>query len=73
MNGGLALNTVGNIIAGGNHGTAVNVSDPDASILILKVRSNPPFGSRMPTGGPFLKTIEVDMIRRWIEQGARDN
>ncbi len=47
--------------------------DPDGSILYRKLTPTPPFGSRMPQGGPFLTATELDLIRRWIAEGALDN
>ncbi len=45
----------------------------DLSYLIMKLeQDNPPVGSRMPQGGPFLD-IEVLLIRDWIDQGAPNN
>jgi hypothetical protein len=30
-------------------------------------------GLRMPQGGPFLSTGDVQVIRTWIDQGAQNN
>ena len=50
-----------------------SVKGSDMSYLIMKLeQDNPPVGSRMPQGGPFLD-IEVLLIRDWIDQGAPNN
>jgi hypothetical protein len=51
----------------------IQASDPDNSILYRKLTPTPPFGSRMPQGGPFLTASELDLIRRWIVEGALEN
>jgi hypothetical protein len=49
--------------------------DPDNSYLIQKLAGAPGIvGDRMPrTGGPFLTSGQIDVIRRWIELGARND
>ena len=43
----------------------------DDSYLWLKVTGQA--GSRMPLGGPALTEDELELLRSWIEAGARDN
>jgi hypothetical protein len=71
--GGLSVATVASLLAGGTHGPAVIPGDAENSILIQKVGTAPPFGSRMPVGGVALSSADVDLLRRWINQGARNN
>lgn len=48
--------------------------DPEASLLYRKVRDEqPPVGFRMPLFQPRLLPEEIDLIRRWIEEGALAN
>lgn len=51
--------------------------DPDASYLVHKIQGTQAAvggsGSRMPKGLPALAPAEIDIIRDWIEDGARDN
>jgi hypothetical protein len=49
--------------------------DPANSYLIHKLEGGPSLvGERMPrTGGPFLTQGQVDIIRRWIALGARND
>jgi hypothetical protein len=72
--GGLYLNTVAQILQGGNHGAAVVHGNADASHIIQKVSSStPPFGSQMPYGGPYLNAATIDTLKQWINKGALNN
>lgn len=52
----------------------VKAGDPDLSYLIWKLEGNPGIaGDRMPLGGPYLSQAEIDVIRRWILDGAADD
>jgi len=52
----------------------VTPGDPDNSYLIMKLEGNPAIlGNRMPEGGPYLSQAEINVIRRWILDGALDN
>ena len=44
--------------------------DPDQSYLVSKVTGVGICGSKMPKGGPFLTTDDVNTIRAWIGSGA---
>jgi hypothetical protein len=45
----------------------------DSYLYIKLVSSNPPYGDRMPVGGPYLSSEFTAKVLRWIEQGAPDN
>ena len=49
--------------------------DPDASYLVHKLEGAADIaGSRMPRGtGPFLTSGQMQIIRRWIELGAKND
>lgn len=48
--------------------------DPCSSILVQKVSSAPPFGSRMPSSGPpYMSPSERAVLSDWIAEGAHDN
>lgn len=59
--------------ASGDAGPIVVAGDASSSNLYLKTTSSPPFGGRMPQGGPFLTTDQQNKIRDWINEGALDN
>jgi hypothetical protein len=71
--GNLLVGTVSQLLTGGVHGAAIVAGQADNSILIKKLSDAPPFGSRMPQGGPFLPDSTVTVLRNWINQGALNN
>ncbi|MBA3394568.1 MAG: hypothetical protein H0T89_18120 [Deltaproteobacteria bacterium] len=73
--GGLDLSGYATLRAGGvTSGDDVVVDgDPCRSVLSQKLGAAPPFGARMPRGGPFLEQAEQQVIADWIVEGARDN
>jgi len=73
VNGGLTVTSVAALLAGGDHGPAVVPGDAASSNLVRKLSPTPPFGSRMPLGGPYLPDASVGVIRAWINEGALDN
>jgi hypothetical protein len=72
-NGGLFVQTVAQLLQGGSHGPAIVPGKADSSNLIKKLSPNPPFGDRMPQGGPYLPDSTIQIIRTWINQGAKNN
>lgn len=60
---------------GGRSGASIVIpGDPCDSILVQKLEASPPFGARMPRNGPpFLTAAELQLVRDWIIEGARDN
>jgi hypothetical protein len=55
--------------------TLVIPNDPESSYLIHKLEGRADIiGQRMPrTGGPFLTEGQVRIIKRWIEEGAKND
>jgi len=72
-NGGLFVGSVAQLLQGGSHGPAIVPGDGEASNIIKKLRPNPPFGDRMPFGGPYLPDSTIQVIETWIDQGAKNN
>jgi hypothetical protein len=70
---GLFVGTVAQLKQGGLHGPAVVSGSSATSNLALKISATPPFGARMPRGGPYMPDSVQLVIRRWIDQGALDN
>lgn len=64
--GGLDVRLVRLLVAGGENGSALVPGDVDASLLWQKVASD-----KMPKGEKKLTAEEKEIIRRWIEQGAK--
>jgi hypothetical protein len=74
--GGLDLGSITSLRAGGRNSGAdiVIAGDPCSSLLVQKLESTPPFGSRMPLDGPpYLEPDEIGLIRDWIAEGALEN
>jgi len=45
--------------------------DPDNSFLIQKLEGTTAFGGRMPLVGCCLQQVTVDVVRQWIQDGAK--
>jgi len=65
----LRVDTATALIAGGDSGPAVLPADPQGSLLIQKVLAEPSAG-RMPPEGEPLTSRQIDLLRRWIAEGA---
>lgn len=70
---GLTVGSVAQLLRGGLHGPAVIPGNADSSLIVGKISPNPPFGVRMPQGGPYLPDTIISVIRTWIVEGAMDN
>jgi len=69
--GGLGLENLDGLLAGGNSGPVVLPGDGDGSLLIRRLdgRKTP----RMPTDAEPLLDAQIDAIKTWIDEGAQDN
>lgn len=72
-NGGLDVQTVAQLLRGGIHGPAIIVGKADSSVIVRKLSASPPFADRMPRGGPYLADSTIQLLKTWINQGAKDN
>lgn len=73
---GLDLSSYKALRRGGNQSgsTIVIARDPCNSLVVQKVSSEPPFGTRMPSDGPpHLNPKETTLLSDWIAEGALDN
>ena len=70
---GLTVTTVASLMAGGVHGPAVVPGNADGSNLVKKILPSPPFGVQMPQGGPYMPDSLVQVIKTWINEGAKNN
>ncbi len=66
---GLSLAARADILRGGSAGPALVPGDSAASLLVQRINGSK--GARMPLGGEPLKAAEVDIVRKWIDEGAR--
>jgi WD40 repeat protein len=69
-NGKLVLTTFETLTKGGEGGAAVQPGKPEDSILVEQITGDPP---AMPQNAPPLSAKEVDLIKRWIAEGAKDD
>ena len=67
--GDLRLDPFTRLLRGGKSGVIVVPGQPDASLLIRKLKGLA--GARMPMGGPPLPDATIAKIARWIADGAR--
>ena len=70
---GLVVHTVADLLRGGVHGPAITPGNADSSLIMKKMSPTPPFGDRMPQGGPYLSDSITAVIATWIKQGGKDN
>lgn len=73
---GAAYQTIVGVPSRGKTGAVLVVpGDPGNSYLVQKLEGAPDIaGARMPrTGGPFLTSGQMQVLRRWIELGARND
>ncbi len=71
---GFSVASYGSITGSAGHGRLLLPNFADSTNLYLKLLDPPPFGARMPASGPpFLSTSNINLIRDWINQGAKNN
>jgi hypothetical protein len=70
----LEVTPYASLLAGtSDNGPVIVPGDRMGSLLFRKINPAPPMGVRMPQGGPYLSSGEIQRIGDWIDQGARDN
>ena len=65
----LRLDTQPFILKGGESGAAIVPGNADSSPLFQRISSTDP-ATRMPSEGPPLTPVQIELFRKWIEQGA---
>ena len=70
---GLRLDTYESIIKGNLDGTIVEKGNPDESTLIAVIMLEPDDPEIMPPKGDPLTSSEIDMLKQWIKEGAKEN
>jgi hypothetical protein len=66
----LAATAIGPLCNGGQK--LVVPGMPDQSLLVQKLRANPPCGTQMPPGSTLMPE-EIDQIAKWIQMGAMND
>lgn len=67
----LDLTTFAGLSAGGKRGPSAKPGAPSESLLVKYINGDAK--PRMPLGQPPLPPADVDLIRRWIAEGAKDD
>ncbi|MBW3533704.1 MAG: c-type cytochrome [Gemmatimonadetes bacterium] len=65
---GLDLTTAKGVLAGSEYGAVIEPGDPDNSYLVELIEAGD-----MPEEGDPLTPAEIEIIRAWIADGAKDN
>jgi uncharacterized membrane protein len=70
----LYMESYESLMKGGKHGAPIKPGKSDESLLMQKMGKEPPFGKVMPPPRKKTPTPEqVQLIRAWIDQGAKKN
>ena len=70
--GGMTLTTYQQLMTTGFHQPVVVPFD-STSVIVLKLKPSPPFGSRMPFGGPYMTDADLSSVVQWIMEGAKES
>jgi len=68
--GGLSMNTLAELLEGGENGPVLVPGKPDESKLVTVVVAPADSEERMPPKGKGLDAREADLLRRWVAEGA---
>lgn len=73
----LSMSSYEDIVAGADAGTEpiIDTDNPEKNLLLQRLEGEDldVYDGRMPYGGPFFSKKEIATIRRWIEEGAKDD
>jgi hypothetical protein len=69
--GGLSLRSFDDVVRGGNLGKIVIPGNADASLLFHFLDGRRGEAHRMPKDGRPLSSVQLGVLRRWINEGAR--
>lgn len=67
--GGLDLTSKAALKRGGNSGKLFVAKKPTQSLLVKRLKGQG--GALMPMGGPALKASEIQIVSKWITEGAK--
>ncbi len=61
------------MLGNSSNGPVVTPYNGEGSVIVRKLRGIAGFGNRMPQGAAPLSDANIELIARWIKQGARNN
>ena len=72
LEGGLSMDSVADMLKGGDSGPLFDLKekDPDASLFLTMITGDEP---EMPKGQPALSAAKIEVIRKWLKAGAKDD
>jgi len=70
LEGGLSMDSVADMLKGGDSGPLFNIKEPDSALLLSMITGDQP---EMPKGQPALSAAKIDVLRRWLKAGAQDD
>lgn len=70
LSGELDLTTFDAALKGGKQPKFINIDEPEKSLLIQYVSGDPPM---MPLNGKPLSASEINTLRQWIKEGAKND
>ena len=70
---GLSMRTYADLMQGTRYGPVVDPGDSRRSVLIMLVEGRAGRSMRMPHNGAPLDGRDIEILKRWIDQGAQDN
>jgi mono/diheme cytochrome c family protein len=68
--GKLDMSTYVDLMKGGKQGSPIKPGDPTKSLIVEMISGKEP---EMPEKGDALKPEQVELISRWIKEGAKKN
>ena len=75
--GGLDLTSYATLIVGSTTGSVILAGNAEGSPLIWSLEGRDPIGNPVsimpPAGRPPITRSEINLIKDWIDQGAKDN
>jgi len=71
--GGLSVRSYAALMDGGNLGRVIRPGDPEGSPLMAFIDGRRGTAQRMPMNARALRPGQINLIRRWIAEGARED
>ena len=70
---GLSLASYDDLMQGTRFGSIVKPGDSFSSVLIMLVEGRADPSIKMPHGKASIPQDKIDMLKKWVEQGAKNN